>query len=216
MSVTLVLEIETARLDQVIVDVLVTPFFACGRPLRGPAAKADWRLCGVLSDRLQREELTGEQGEAALFPTGGRMRSPLLLAMGLGPRSDFGEEALREVARSATARLVGLRSGVAGIALPGEAVLRLDAARAAGVAIEGVARALFEHPTALRLRLVVVPEEARQARSGLLETASRLSNSQLAIRLGRSPGIPPDRRAISAPRTGPPAGKPTPRVDPPR
>jgi hypothetical protein len=214
--VTLALEIETARLDQVIVDVLVTPFFACDRPLRGPAARADWRLCGVLSDRLEREELTGEQGEAALFPTGGRMRSPLLLVMGLGPRSDFGEEALREVARSATARLLGLRSGVAALALPGAAVLRLDAARATGVAIEGVARALSERPTALRLRLVVAPEEARQARSGLLETASRLSDSRLAIRLDRSPRIPADRRAISAPRTGPPAGEPIPKVDPSR
>ena len=214
MSVTLALEIETARLDRVIVDVLVTPYFACDRPLRGPAARADWRLCGVLSDRLQREELTGEQGEAALFPTGGRMRSPLLLAMGLGPRSDFGEEALREVARSATGRLLGLRSGIAGIAIPGETVSRLDTARAAGVVLEGVARALSERPSALRLRLVVMPEEAGRARSGLLETASRLSSSQLAIRLERSPGVPPDRRAISTPRTGPPAGKPASRVDP--
>jgi len=216
LSVTLALEIETTRLDQVIVDVLVTPFFACDRPLRGPAARADWRLCGLLSDRLQREELTGEQGEAALFPTGGRMRSPLLLAMGLGPRSDFGEEALRRVARTATTRLLGLRSGIAGIALPGEAVLRLDTARAAAVVLEGVARALLDHPSALRLRFVVVPEEARRARSSLLETASRLSSSELAIRLERSPGVPPDRRAISTPRTGSPAGKPVPTVDPPR
>jgi hypothetical protein len=214
--VTLALEIETARLDRVIVDALVTPYFACDRPLRGPAARADWRLCGVLSDRLQREELTGERGEAALFPTGGRMRSPLLLAMGLGPRSDFGEGALREVAESATAKLLGLRSGVAGIALPGEAVLRLDAAHATDVAIEGVARALVERPTALRLRLVVLPEEAHQVRSGLLETASRLSDSRLSIRLDRSPRVLPDRRAPPEPRAEPPAGEPAPRPDSPR
>jgi hypothetical protein len=105
LSVALAVEIETARLDHVIADVLVTPFFACDRPVRGPAALADWRLCGRLSDHVQRGELTGAQGEAALLPTGGRMRAPLLLAMGLGPRSDFGEETLREVAEASRSAL---------------------------------------------------------------------------------------------------------------
>jgi hypothetical protein len=213
LSAVLALEIETTPLDQVIVDVLVTPFFSCDRPLRGPAARADWRLCGLLSERLQRGELIGEQGEAALIPTGGRMRSPLLLVMGLGPRSDFGEEALREVSRSATVRLLGLRSGIVGIALPGEIASRLDPFQAAGVVLEGVAGALSERPSALRLRLVVTPEEAGRARSGLLETASRLSSSKLAIRLERSSGVPPRPRAIPTPRIQSPAGKPAPRVD---
>jgi hypothetical protein len=213
LSVVLTLEIETSSLDQVIVDVLVTPFFSCDRPLRGPAARADWRLCGLLSERLQREELTGERGEAALIPTGGRMRSPILLMVGLGPRSDFGEEVLREVARSATVRLLGLRSGIVGIALPGEVASRLDRSHAASVVLEGVAGALSEHPSALRLRLGVPPEEAGRARSALLETAGHLSSSQLAIRLERSSSLSPDRPAIPTPRVGSPAGKPTPRID---
>ena len=213
MSVVLALEIETSSLDQVIVDVLVTPFFACDRPLRGPAARADWRLCGLLSERLQREQLTGARGEAALIPTAGRMRTPLLLVMGLGPRSDFGEEALRELARSATARFLGLRSGIVGIALPSELAPRLDTFHAAGVVLEGVAGALSEHPSALRLRLVVPPEEAGRARSGLLEAASGLSTSQLAIRLERSSDISTRPRTIQAHRAGSPAGKPAPRVD---
>jgi len=213
LSVVLAVEIETSSLDQVIVDVLVTPFFSSDRPLRGPAARADWRLCGLLSERLQREQLTGARGEAALIPTAGRMRSPLLLVMGLGPRSDFGEEALREVARSATVRLLGLRSGIVGIALPGDAAPHLDTSRAAGVLLEGVAGVLSEHPSALRLRLVVPPEEAGRTRSGVLETASGLSSSQLAIRLQRTPGVPPHPRAIPAHRVETPAGKPAPRVD---
>jgi hypothetical protein len=213
LSVVLALEIETMPLDQVIVDVLVTPFFSCDRPLRGPAARADWRLCGLLSERLQRGELVGDQGEAALIPTGGRMRSPILLVMGLGPRSDFGEEALREVARSATVRLLGLRSGIVGIALPGEIASHLDTSQAAGVVLEGVAGALSERPSALRLRLVVTPEEAGRVRSGLLEAASRLSSPELAIRLQRSSSVPPRSRAIPTPRIESPAGKPAPRVD---
>jgi hypothetical protein len=213
LSVALAIEIETARLDQVIVEVLVTPFFACDRPLRGPAARADWRLCGLLSNRLERRELTGAQGEAALFPTGGRMRTPLLLALGLGTRSEFGEERLREVARNATERLIGLRSGVAGIALPAEAVSRLDTRRAAGLVLEGIAGALTERSSALRLRLVVSPEEAGRVRAGLLETASRLASSELAIRLDRSPGAPPHGRAVPPADRGVPAGKQPPRAD---
>ena len=213
MSVVLALEVETSSLEQVIADVLVTPFFSCDRPLRGPAARADWRLCGLLSERLQQEQLTGARGEAALMPTAGRMRSPLLLVIGLGPRSDFGEEALREVARSAAVRLLGLRSGIVGIALPGTVASRLDTSRVAGIVLEGVAEALSERPSALRLRLVVPPEEAGRTRSGILETAGRLSSSQLAIRLERSPGTLPHPRAIPAHRAEVPAGKPAPRAD---
>jgi hypothetical protein len=179
LSVVLALEIETERLDRVKADILVTPFFACDRPLRGPAARADWRLCGMISDRLQREELTGELGEAALFPTGGRMRAPLLLAIGLGPRPDFGEETLRELARNAARRLLGLRSGVAGIALPGDTTSRIDTHRAVGILLEG---------------------------------ASGLSTSELAIRLERSPGALPHRRANPATPAAAPSGKSAPPI----
>jgi hypothetical protein len=213
LSGTLSLEIETARLDQVITDVLVIPFFSCDRPLRGASARADWRLCGLLSECLQREDLTGEWGEAALVPTGGRMRSPILLVMGLGPRSDFGEEILREMARSATLRLLGLRLPIAGITFPDQVASRLDASREASIAIEGVAAVLSEHQSGLRLRLVVTPEEAGRARSGLLETAGRLSSSELAIRLEQSSGISSHSRAISMPQTESPAGNPAHRAD---
>ena len=212
MSVVLALEIETERLDRVKADILVTPFFACDRPLRGPAARADWRLCGMISDRLQREELSGALGEAALFPTGGRMRAPLLLAIGLGPRPDFGEETLRELARSAARRLLGLRSGVAGIALPGDTTSRIDTHRAVGILLEGVAAVLAERPSALRLRLVLAAEESGRARSGILEAASGLSTSELAIRLERSSGAPPHRRATPATPTAAPAGKSAPPI----
>jgi hypothetical protein len=208
LSAVLALEIETERLDRVDADVLVTPFFACDRPLRGPAARADWRLCGMISDRLERAELTGELGEAAIFPTGGRMRAPLLLALGLGPRPDFGEATLRELARGATRKLLGLRSGIAAIALPGEALSRIDAQRAASLFLEGVVEVLAAYPSALRLRLVVAPEESGRARSGLLGAASGLSSSELAIRLERSESAPAQRRsALTAPSAAP-AGRP--------
>lgn len=206
MSAVLAVEIETGRLERVIADVLATPFFSCDRPLRGPAARADWRLCGLISDRLEREELRGDLGEAALFPTGGRMRAPLLLAIGLGPRPDFGEETLRELARGATRRLLGLRSAIAAVALPEEALSRLDARRASGVLVEGVVAVLAEGPRAFRLRLVTAAEEASRVRSGLLETASALSSSELAIRLERPASAAPG--CHSSPGTNAPGGSP--------
>lgn len=213
MSVALALEIETTRLDRVNVDVLVAPFFASDRPLRGPAARADWRLCGLLSDCLARGDLSGTPGQSALLATGGRMRSPLLLAIGLGPRSDFGEERLREVARAATRTLVGLRCGIAGLGLPAEPVLRLDARRAAGLVLEGVAQVLSEQPSALRLRMVIAEEEAGRVRAGLLETASRVSSPALAVRLVQSRGETPDRRGSKGSRSSSPAGIRVPGID---
>lgn len=207
MSVALALEIETARLDHVVADVLVTPYFSCDRPLRGPAARADWRLCGLLSDCLQREDLTGECGEAALLPTGGRMRAPLLLAMGLGTRSDFQEETLRLVARNATERIIGLRSGTAGIAVPAGVFSHLRTDRCASLVLEGVAAALVGRPSALRLRLWVTPEEAGQARAGLVEAAGRLSGADLAIRFDRSMTTLPRRHAVPQSLPASPAGK---------
>jgi hypothetical protein len=136
------------------------------------------------------------------------MRAPLLLAVGLGPRSDFGEETLRDVARCATESLLGLRSGIAGIALPGEAASHLDTQRAASLVLEGVTGALSEHPKALRLRLVVTPEEAGRAQAALLDTASRLSSAELAIRLERSPGAQTHQRAAATLQPESPTGKP--------
>jgi hypothetical protein len=211
--VALALEIETTRLDRVSVEVLVVPFFACDRPLRGPAARADWRLCGILSDRLERGDLTGEPGEAALLATGGRMRSPLLLAIGLGPRAEFGEETLRAVARTATRKLIGLRSGIAGLGLPAESVSRLDAQRAAGLILEGVAQALSERPSALRLHVVASQDEAGRVRAGLLETANRISGPELAVRLDHPRGDVLHRRGAATPTSRSPAGIRVPGID---
>jgi hypothetical protein len=134
-----------------------------------------------------------------------------LLVIGLGLRPDFGEPALRELARGATRRLLGLRSGIAGIALPGEALSRIDAGRAARIFLEGVAEVLTEQPSALRLRLVMAPEESGRARSGLLEAASSLSTSELAIRLERTTSAPQQRPSALA---AAPAGRSAPSIAP--
>ena len=61
----------TARpLERVACDIAVAGFFTDERPLRGGAARADWRLCGGLSRRIESGDLSGKSGEAMLIGSG--------------------------------------------------------------------------------------------------------------------------------------------------
>jgi hypothetical protein len=190
-SATLALSLDTERLDRVVADVLVAPFFASDRPLRGPAARADWRLCGWLSEELRAERMRGERGEAALLLTEDRLRSPWLLALGLGPRPGFEERALRAAAGDAVRRLVALRTASAAFALPAEGLSGISAERGACAFLAGALDALAERPGALALRLLVEPEEVRRVRLALAE-ASRPGHERVELRLvqGAAPARP--------------------------
>src|SRR5262249_61208835 len=84
-SVTRAVGVESSRLPYVDADVLVAPFFADDRPLRGPAAWADWRLCGLLDDAVAAGRLPTGLGEATLAPSGGRRAAPRGVALRPGP-----------------------------------------------------------------------------------------------------------------------------------
>jgi hypothetical protein len=161
-SARLLLTLDAERLDRVAIEVLVAPFFASDRPLRGPAARADWRLCGWLSEEIRQGRLHGERNEAALLLTGGRLRARWLLALGLGPRAGFGERMLREAACDGVRRLLALRTESAAFALPSEDLSGVAAEAGARAFFAGVADALRQRPRALGLRLLVEPAEARR------------------------------------------------------
>ncbi len=99
----LVVEIEERPLERIAADALMVGVSPDDRPLRGAAARADWRMCGELWQFLSSGRLTGALGEAALISTAGALRSPVLLVLGMGPRAalsaaswhDFGREAVR-------------------------------------------------------------------------------------------------------------------------
>ncbi len=186
MSVTLTLVLEAARPERVVADVLVAPFFESDRPLRGPASHADWRLCGLLSERLLDTGLRGARGEAVLAASGGRLRAPWVLAVGLGPRPGFSETALRAASRDAVLRLGRLRVAQAALAIPGEPVLGLAADRAAIAVAEGARDALREHPAATGLRVVVTPADLARARRGLAAVAADPAED-VVVRLLRAP-----------------------------
>ena len=93
------------------------------RPLRGLAARADWRLNGFLSRLLIEQRFAGERGDWLLVPTQGRLPFTALFLVGMGRRTEHGEErarlALETVAvKVALAGLHGLAIDLADIAVP--------------------------------------------------------------------------------------------------
>ena len=210
MSVILALGVESGALERAPGDLLVLPFFASDRPLRGPAALADWRLCGLLTDHLVEGRVSGKPGEAVLLATGRLFRAPLALALGLGPRAGFGADGLRAAARQAIVRAVALGARDIGLAVPPESGLGVSAERAGEVSLEGAARALTERPAALSLRLLVAEDEAAAVRRGLGEAAARLRSHELGFRwisppsAGSRPAPAPSPGRLD--RTAAPAG----------
>ena len=100
----------TARpMERVDADIAVAGFFADDRPLRGGAARADWRLCGGLSRRIESGDLSGKSGEAMLIASGRALRAPRLMLLGLGARQDYDTLRVTDEIRSALERCHHLR-----------------------------------------------------------------------------------------------------------
>jgi len=170
---TLSVDVISRAPERVEADALVTPFFESDRPLRGPAARADWRLCNLLSERLIEGRVRGELGEQILMPAGRTLRARVWLAVGLGPRGACGAPELRTACAAAGAQLLGLRIASAALALPPEASTGLAVDRAVSAVLEGMTQALEGRTGNLELILVVAEDELRRARSQLAAHASQ-------------------------------------------
>jgi hypothetical protein len=198
-SVTLSVGVEVSRLPHVETDVLVAPFFADDRPLRGPAAWADWRLCGLLDDALAAGRLPRGLGEATLAPTAGRLAARRVLVVSLGERSALGFAELRAAATRAAERLADLRAGDVAFAVPGQALTGIVPELAAELVVEAFAEALSRLPRALRLRLVLAEGDAGPALAALRALPAELAGGQVALRI---------ERAIEARKPAPPGQRP--------
>lgn len=172
MTPLLTIGVETGRIERVVADVAVVTVFETERPLRGESGRADWRLCGLLSDLVRAGHFSGRPGEAALVPTFGRLRAPRLLLLGLGPQPGFGALEVKAAAREAVTRLLRLRAASAALALPGQWTGLLPAGPSAGAVLRGAAAALAPGAGPLRLDLLVAEGAASKAMAGL-ETAWR-------------------------------------------
>ena len=112
MSGSLHLCVDTSPFERVPADLAVVGFFSDERPLRGAAGRADWRLCGTISELLVSGRMRGKKGEAALVPAFGRLAVESVLVLGLGRRSSFRRARAQEASAAAVRRaiLLGARS----------------------------------------------------------------------------------------------------------
>lgn len=155
MTLPLQLEILSTPLEHVEADLLLAGFFSSDRPLRGGAGRADWRLCGLISQLVEEGRIRGEEGEAALVPAGPVFASPRLLLVGCGQAQGFDRAALRRVAAGALGRAAALGVASVAVSLPlggGAAVLSLDSSTLS--VVEGAIEAGIPLPL---LRLLVAP-----------------------------------------------------------
>jgi hypothetical protein len=146
------LELVNAPLEAVPAELAVVAFFADDRPLTGGAGRADWRLCGLLSQLLIAGRLKGEPGEAALIPSQGGMTAPLVLALGLGARGGLQPDTLERYAGEALDRARKLRRGLVALGWPDRLAFTADEQVSALLAGIAAARALG--PGVERVRLV--------------------------------------------------------------
>ena len=190
MTVTWVIELDDQPVERVRADLLVAPFFAGERPLRGAAGRLDWRLCGHLSEMLRRSAFDGAEGDQVLVPTGASARAPRALLVGLGPRSGFGPRQLRPAVATAFEKARALRAGIVAVALPSEALSGVPPERSATAAVVGAGEALQRQAFTVRLRLVVEPAGLSVARQAMSQLVPRIQLDGVLARFSAAEAPP--------------------------
>ncbi len=205
MSGSLSIELDPGPVDRTPADVAVVLLFASERPLRGSTGRADWRLCGRLSQLLASGKLAGAPGEAALISSTGGLRAPLLLVLGAGPRAAFDAPRLETLTKDGVCRALGL--GARSIAFPfpdgvlGDLALEHHAEALLGAAAAGVASR--SGATELVLRVVVPRNEARRTAEALRAARPPDLPPAISLRLPRPPGPRPAGAAAGTARALP-------------
>lgn len=198
------LELTPKPLERLECDVAVAGFFSDERPLRGGAARADWRLCGQLSARIERGDLAGECGEAMLIGAARALRAPRLMVLGLGPRHEFDARRLRDQTEEAVGRCLSLRCP--DLALTPLGLAPDDVPRHAGALLTGILAAIEEASGPVRIRLSILRSEIPAVERAFAEAIRAIGAKQVEL---VAPTIEPSRlaprRAASAPisRSGP-------------
>lgn len=165
MSASVELWVETTPFERIEADLAVAGFFLDEKPLRGAAGRADWRLCGVVTDLVETGRLRGKVGEATLVPSMGRLAAARVLLLGLGRRSSFRAGRARDTSHAAVERGLHLGAGSLVLAPP---VGGPDAfSRHASGIVRGAIEAASEGEGSLRMSLALPASEAREALEAL-------------------------------------------------
>jgi hypothetical protein len=201
MSGRLSMELSSEPVDRVAAEVAVGFCFEDDRPLRGPAGRADWRLCGDLS-RFVAGSGDGPLARALLLPTGGRLRAGRFLLLGLGASEDFGPDACARAVQDATRRLLDLRVRSVAMGPPGDWIDRIPVGIGAQACVRGAVAALEGTGGTLEVRLVTPPDRAARVLRGLEAAAADMGDRGVSVTLPR-----PERAARP---TAAPAARPRP------
>lgn len=198
MSGALTIQIESRPLDQIEAELVVVGSFRDERPLRGDAGRADWRLCGLVSDLLGSGRLSGKRGDVLLTPSFGRIRAPHVLWLGLGDRARYRPGSLRKISGEAVLRAVDL--GVRSVAMAPLGVAPDDFPRHAEALVGGLALGARAVDHRLRLRLCLPREAAEGALRALERVAEAPGLRDLTLVLVPLPRDAPAGRTADARR----------------
>ncbi len=201
--------VDAEPLERIEVDAAVAGFFESDRPLRGAAGRADWRLCGMLSELVVGGHMSGGPGDAVLMPTSGRLRAPRLLVLGLGDAARFGAPEIAAASRDAVRRLLELGISSAAMGIPGEWIGAVPTRPGAEAVARGALEALSPRgsdagaaPAAgegFSLRLAVAPGAASRALRGLEAAVSRARAAEVELEL---PDLAPEPGQAVRPVSG--------------
>jgi len=186
--VTVAIEmILTARpLERTGGDIAVVGFFTDERPLRGGAARADWRLCGGLSRRIENGDLSGKAGEALLIGCGRALSAPRLLLLGLGERQRFGQSRVVEETQQAMGRC--LKLGCTHVALAPLGVATDDIPRHASALVAGLLAAWKQSAQLpMTVSFCVPGREISGVEQALLDACQAANASEITIRVPAPP-----------------------------
>ena len=184
MSASVELCVETAPFERIEADLAVAGFFLDEKPLRGAAGRADWRLCGVVTELVESGRLRGKVGEATLVPSMGRLAADRVLLLGLGRRSSFRAGRARDTGHAAVSRGLVLGATHLVLAAPAGGPEAFD--RHASGIVRGAIEAAGEGTGTVRMGVAVPASQAREALESL-ERAVEADSSEAIRWLGLSP-----------------------------
>jgi hypothetical protein len=200
MSAALRITLESRPLERAEAEIAVAGFFQDHRPLRGGAARVDWRLCGLISQLLMNGELEGKRGEAVLMPSARHLRAPRILLMGLGAQAEYRVTAAQDVMRDAAARCLDL--GLSRVALAPLGIAADDLPRHAQAVVGGALEATRAADRPLDLTLTVANTEIDRSEHAL-EAAVRAANApDLQMRTAPRPPAAATRSAVATTPAG--------------
>ncbi len=180
MSGLLSLEFTTEPLERVTADLAVVACFEDELPLRGGVGKADWRLCGLISEQFAAGRLKGERGEALLVPSGGRLRAQRIMLLGLGRRDAYRMAQVTASTREAILRCLALR--VSSLAMMPLGLVSQDFPRCAEATLRGLLDGYSAARSGLVLRLMLAEGDISLSNRAVAEALKGVDHPSFEFR----------------------------------